>query len=128
MTRKPARCFRAGVASGELVYKNPMLNLKPLSDRVLVRVEEEEVATKEGIYIPEVARERQMRAHVVALGTGKPDKNWQFFVEEGQTVLFTRYAGTLVDMGIPDVKFLLLRQDDILGVVNNDVTPEDMPG
>lgn len=101
-----------------------MLNVKPLSDRVLVRVEEEEITSKEGIYIPEVAREKQMRAHVMALGTGKPDEHWQFFVEEGQTVLFTRYAGTVVDLGIPDAKFLLLRQDDILGVVNSDVEPE----
>lgn len=101
-----------------------MLNVKPLSDRVLVRVEEEKEESDGGIYIPQAAREKQCYAHVVALGTGKPDKGWQFFVEEGQTVLFTRYAGTVVDLGIPDVKFLLLRQDDILGVVNNDVEPD----
>lgn len=96
-----------------------MLNVKPLNDRVLVRVEEEK-AEQGGIYIPEVAREKQCYAHVMALGTGKPDEHWQFFVEEGQTVLFTRYAGTVVDLGVPDAKFLLLRQDDILGVVNTD--------
>lgn len=88
-----------------------------------MRLEEEKQASEGGIYIPEVAREKQCYAHVMALGTGKPD--FQFFVAEGDTVLFTRYAGSQIDLGLPGT-FLLLRQDDILGVVNTDVNPSEV--
>jgi chaperonin GroES len=93
-------------------------NIKPIGDRVLVqRVEEKEVK-KGGIIIPDSAKEKPQEAKVIALGTGKLDEKGAkipFEVKVGDTVLISKYGGT--EVKIEDEDYLILREDDILGIV-----------
>ncbi len=94
-------------------------NIKPLGDRVLVKLIEESEQVKGGIIIPDTAKEKPQHAEVVALGTGKKDKDGKlvpFEVKVGDKVLISKYGGTEVKLGSD--KYTLLREDDILGVLN----------
>ncbi len=94
------------------------VKIKPLGDRVLVKMIEETEQVKGGIIIPDSAKEKPQEAEVIALGTGKKDKDGNlvpFQVKVGDRVLISKYGGTEVKMA--DAKFTLLREDDILGVL-----------
>ena len=84
------------------------MKIRPLHDRVLVKRLEEEDKTKGGIIIPDSAKEKPIMGKVVAVGKGKVR-------EDGDKVLFSKYGGTDVTVGEEEV--LILREDDILGVV-----------
>lgn len=94
------------------------MKVKPLNDRVLVvRIEEEE-KTKGGIIIPDTAKEKPQEGKVVAVGPGKlSDKGERIALDlkENDRVLFGKYAGS--DIKIDGVEHLVLREDDILGVL-----------
>jgi len=95
-----------------------MTNIKPLGDRVLVKSIEEAEQVKGGIIIPDTAKEKSQHAEVVALGTGKKDKDGKlvpFEVNVGDKVLISKYGGTEVKLG--NDKYTLLREDDLLGVL-----------
>ncbi len=97
---------------------NSKPKIKPLGDRVLVKSVEEKEQVKGGIIIPDSAKEKPMEARVVALGTGRKDENGKvqpFEVKVGDLVLVSKYGGTEVKIG--DEKFSLMREDDILGVI-----------
>ena len=68
------------------------LNIKPLSDRVLIEPEAAETKTASGIYIPETAKEKPQRGKVVAVGKGNKDHDMT--VKVGDTVLYGNYSGT----------------------------------
>jgi len=94
------------------------MNLRPLHDRVLVRRLEEKEAMRGGIIIPDTAKEKPQQAEVVAVGKGKllesgertaPD------VKAGDRILFGKYSGS--DVKIEGEEYLILREDEILGVV-----------
>ncbi len=92
--------------------------LKPLHDRVLVERLEEETTTKGGIIIPDTAKEKPQKGKVVAVGGGKKASDGSLIamtVKEGDIVLFGKYSGTEVKMDGRD--YLIMREDDILGVV-----------
>lgn len=92
--------------------------ITPLGDRVLVALQEEAEQVKGGIIIPDSAKEKPQEATVVALGTGRKDDNGKsqgFEVKVGDTVLISKYGGT--EVKIEDKKYLLLREDDILGII-----------
>ena len=94
------------------------MQIRPLHDRVLVQRVKEEEKTKGGIIIPDTAKEKPQEAEVIALGTGKRDdsgKVQEFHVKEGDRVLISQYGGTPVK--IEGDEFLLVREDDILGIV-----------
>jgi chaperonin GroES len=94
------------------------MKLKPLNDRVLVLRIEEEEKTKGGIIIPDTAREKPQEGKVVAVGPGKlSDKGERIPLDlkENDRVLFGKYAGS--DIKIDGVEHFILREDDILGVV-----------
>ena len=93
-------------------------NIKPLGDRVLVKQVEEAEQVRGGIIIPDAAKEKSQEAEVIALGTGKLDENGKalpFNVKVGDIVIISQYGGTQVKIG--DEKYQLLREDDILGVL-----------
>jgi len=93
-------------------------NVKPLGGRVLVKRLEETETTKGGIIIPDSAKEKPKEGRVVALGTGKLDKDGKktaFNLKVGDRVLFTSYAGT--EITVDDEEYLIMSEDDILGVV-----------
>ena len=94
------------------------MKVKPLNDRVLVLRIEEEEKTKGGIIIPDTAKEKPQEGKVVAVGPGKlSDKGERIPLDlkENDRVLFGKYAGS--DIKIDGVEHLILREDDILGVV-----------
>ena len=92
--------------------------IQPLGDRVLVQALEEKEQTKNGIIIPDTAKEKPQEGQVVALGTGKLDeagKKIEFTVKKGDKVLISKYGGTEVKIG--GETFLIMREDDILGII-----------
>lgn len=95
------------------------VKIQPIGDRVLVKMVEDAEQIKGGIIIPDSAKEKPQEAEVIALGTGKIDKEGReihFQVKSGDRVLISKYAGTEVKFG--DEKYTLLREDDILGIIN----------
>lgn len=95
-------------------------NIKPLGDRVLVKHVEESEQVRGGIIIPDSAKEKPQEAEVIALGSGKKDdsgKAQPFEVKVGDRVLVSKYGGT--EVKIEDQKYLLLREDDILGIIQS---------
>ncbi|UQZ87989.1 co-chaperone GroES [Deltaproteobacteria bacterium Smac51] len=96
------------------------MNVRPLSDRVLVQRLEEEETTKGGIIIPDTAKEKPQQGKVVAIGEGKLLDNGNRVtpgVKVGETVLFGKYAGT--EIKVDGQEYLILREDDIFGVFSN---------
>ena len=94
------------------------IKIKPLGDRVLVEAIEEKEVVKDGIFIPDSAKEKPQEAKVVALGTGKRDDDGKlipFEVKVGDTVLTSKYGGTEVKVG--DKEYKILNTSDILAVV-----------
>lgn len=92
--------------------------LKPLGDRVIIRVLEKEEKTKSGIFLPDTAKEKPQAGEVVAVGAGKVYDNGQrvaLEVQVGDKVLFAKYAGT--DVNIDGVDHLVLSERDILAVL-----------
>jgi chaperonin GroES len=93
---------------------------RPLHDRVLVKRLEEEAKTKGGIIIPDSAKEKPIMGKIVAAGKGKVREDGTVApldVKKGDKVLFSKYGGTDVKVG--DEEYLILREDDILGVVES---------
>jgi chaperonin GroES len=94
------------------------MKIKPLNDRVLVLRIEEEEKTSGGIIIPDTAKEKPQEGKVIAVGTGKVNENGDrvpLDVKENDRILFSKYGGT--EIKIDGVDHLILREDDILGVV-----------
>jgi chaperonin GroES len=96
------------------------MKIRPLHDRVLVKRLEEEAKTKGGIIIPDSAKEKPIMGKIVAAGKGKVREDGTVApldVKKGDKVLFSKYGGTDVKVG--DEEYLILREDDILGVVES---------
>jgi len=90
--------------------------IKPLGDRVVVEVIEQEEKTASGIVLPDTAKEKPQEGRVVAVGKGRYE-NGQLVpmeVKEGDRVIFSRYAGTEVKIG--DKEYLIMRESDILAI------------
>ena len=95
-----------------------MMKIKPLNDRVLVLRIKEEEKTSGGIIIPDTAKEKPQEGRVVAVGPGKVDDNGKRIsldVKADDRVLFGKYAGT--EIKIDGVEHLIMREDDILGII-----------
>jgi chaperonin GroES len=89
-----------------------------LQDRVIVQRVQEEEKTKGGIIIPDTAKEKPQEGKVVAVGKGKVGDDGKLItldVKAGDKILFGKYSGTEVKIDGDD--FLIMREDDILGVI-----------
>ena len=94
------------------------MKIRPLQDRIIVKRIEEEEKTKGGIIIPDTAKEKPMEGEVIAAGTGKILENGKkqpLEVKQGERILFSKYAGT--EVKIDGVEHLIMREDDVLGVI-----------
>jgi chaperonin GroES len=94
------------------------MKVKPLQDRLLVRRIEEKEQKKGTIIIPDTAKEKPMEGKVIAVGSGKMDKDGKrvpMEVKAGDRVLFGKYAGT--EIKIDDVEHVILREDEVLGII-----------
>ncbi len=94
------------------------MKIRPLNDRILVKRLEEEEKTAGGIIIPDSAKEKPAEGEVVAVGPGKMNDAGErapMEVKVGDRVLFSKYGGT--DVKLDGEDYLIMREDDILGVV-----------
>lgn len=95
------------------------MNIKPLRDRVVIKPMEAEEVTKSGIVIPDTAKkERPQEGEVVAVGPGKLDeegKPMPMAVKVGDKVIYSKYGG--VEVKVDDEEYLIMREDDILAIV-----------
>ncbi len=94
------------------------MKIRPLQDRVLVKRLEGEEKTKGGIFIPDSAKEAPAEGKIIAAGPGKTDESGKVIplaIKVGETVLFSKYGGTEVQIGGDE--HLILREEDILGIV-----------
>jgi len=94
------------------------MKLKPLGDRLIVRVVEEEERTASGIVLPDTAKEKPQRGKVVAVGDGKLDEDGDRIpvdVSEGDEVLYSKYGGTEIE--VEGEELLVLRESDVLAKV-----------
>ena len=92
--------------------------MKPLGDRVIIRVLEKEEKTKSGIFLPDTAKEKPSEGEVVAVGAGKVYDNGQHVAPEvavGDKVMFSKYAGT--EVKIDGVDHLVISERDILAIL-----------
>jgi len=94
------------------------MKIRPLQDRIIVRRVDEEETTKGGIIIPDSAKEKPQEGKVTAVGKGKANEEGKLQpldVKKGDKVLFSKYSGT--EINIEGVEHLIIREDDVLGVV-----------
>jgi len=94
------------------------MKVKPLYDRILVKRVEEKEQVKGGIIIPDTAKEKPMEGKVIAVGSGKVEKEGKRIpleVKVGDRILFGKYAGT--EIKIDDVEHVILREDEVLGII-----------
>ena len=93
------------------------MNIRPLFDRVVILPLESEKETKGGIILPSSAQEKSQLAIVKAIGNGELDegKKSNMQVKVGDKVLYGKYSGT--EITVDDVKYVVVRQSDILAVI-----------
>lgn len=89
------------------------VNVRPLSDRVLIKPAEMEQKTASGIIIPDTAKEKPMRGEVIAVGPGKKDELMS--VKVGDQVLYGKYSGT--EIAIDGIDYLIMRENDIYAII-----------
>ncbi len=93
------------------------MTIKPLGDRVVIKMIEMEETTKSGIVLPGTAKEKPQVAEIVAVGPGGiiDGKDVTMQVKVGDRVLISKYAGTEIKMD--NVEYTILKQSDILAIV-----------
>ncbi|MGC8929945.1 MAG: co-chaperone GroES [Dictyoglomus sp.] len=94
------------------------MKLRPIGDRVVVKVIEQEEKTKGGIVLPDTAKEKPQQGRVIAVGAGRILDNGQkvpLEIKEGDRVIFAKYAGT--EVKIEGEEYLILSERDILAVI-----------
>jgi len=94
------------------------MKVRPLYDRVLIRRLEKGEEVRGSIIIPDTAKEKPLEGEVIAVGKGKrldDGKLQKLEVKKGDRVLVGKYSGT--DIKIDDVEYLIVREDEILGII-----------
>ncbi|HHV31733.1 co-chaperone GroES [Caproiciproducens sp. LBM24188] len=93
------------------------MTVKPLSDRVLIKMEEAEETTKSGIILAGAAKEKPQIADVIEVGPGGmvDGKEVKMYVKKGDRVITSKYSGT--EIKLDGQEYTIVRQSDILAVV-----------
>ncbi len=93
------------------------MNIKPLADRVVIKMEEAEETTKSGIILAGSAKEKPQVAEVLAVGPGGivDGKEVTMYVSVGDKVLTSKYSGT--EVKVDGEEYTIVRQGDILAIV-----------
>ena len=91
--------------------------IKPLGNRVLIKMKEGEETTKSGIILASSAQEKPQIAEVIEVGPGEKidGKQQEMYVKKGDNVIVSEYAGTKVKF--EGVEYIIVKQDDILAIV-----------
>jgi len=94
------------------------MKVKPLYDRLLIKRIEEKEQRRGGIIIPDSAKEKPMEGKVIAVGSGRVQKDGskaKLEVKVGDRVLFGKYAGQ--EIKIDDKEHVILKEDEVLGII-----------
>ena len=94
------------------------MTVRPLHDRLLIKRIEEKETVKGGIIIPDSAKEKPQEGEVIAVGKGKKTEDGKVIpldVKAGDRILFGKYSGT--ESKIEEHEYLILREDEVLGVI-----------
>ena len=100
------------------------MNIRPLHDRIVVKRIEEQEATQHGIVIPDSAKEKSQEGEIVAVGNGRWLDGGQtatLDVKAGDRILFGKHSGS--EIKLDGVEFIIMREDDILGIFVADAEP-----
>lgn len=92
--------------------------IKPVADRILIKMKEEEETTKSGIILSSGAKEKPQIAEVIEVGPGIthiPGKEVKMYIKKGDRVIVSKYSGTEVKYEGED--YLIVKQDDVLAIV-----------
>ena len=92
--------------------------IRPLGDRVVIKVSEGDMKTASGIVLPDTAKEKPQEGEVVAVGTGKMLDNGtraQMEVKTGDKVIFSKYSGS--EVKVDEQNYLIIRESDILAIL-----------
>lgn len=91
--------------------------IKPLSDRVLIKMKEKEETTKSGIILSGASQEKPQVAEVIEVGPGKKEDGvlQEMYVKKGNNVIVSKYAGT--EVKFEGEEYIIVKQDDILAIV-----------
>ena len=87
--------------------------IKPLADRVLIKMIESEETTKSGIILSSGSKEKPQIAEVVAVGPGPDDV--KMYIKEGDKVIINKYSGT--EVKYEETEYTIVKQEDILAIV-----------
>lgn len=92
--------------------------IKPLSDRVLIKMKEKEETTKSGIILAGSSQEKPQVAEVIEVGPGEKidGKLQEMYVKKGDNVIVSKYAGT--EVKYENEEYIIVKQDDILAIVD----------
>ena len=93
------------------------MNLKPLSDRLIVKPLDNEEKTSSGIIVPDTAKEKPMQGEIIAVGPGRTDdtgKRIKMDVKVGDLVMYGKYSGT--EFKMDRVDYLIMNENDILAI------------
>ena len=96
------------------------MNIRPLHDRILIKRIEEKETIKGGIIIPDSAKEKPQEGVVVAAGQGKRNDKGERIpldVKVGDRILWSKYSGTDLPIKIDDEDYLIVREEEVLGVL-----------
>jgi chaperonin GroES len=96
------------------------MNIRPLYDRIVVKRIEEQETTRNGIIIPDSAKEKPQEGEVMAVGHGKRLEDGTLValdVKIGDRVLFGKYSGT--ETKVVGTEYIIMREDDVLGVLDS---------
>ena len=111
-------CYNLLLWYYHLHLKGVKMNLKPIHDRIVIRLVEAETQTKSGIFIPDAAVEKPSQGDVVAAGPGRTTEDGQLVpnaVKLGDRVLFGKHAATPIK--VEGEELHILREDDVLAIV-----------
>lgn len=91
--------------------------IKPLSDRVLIKMKEREETTKSGIILSGASQEKPQIAQVIEVGPGAKEdgKLQEMYVKKGDNVIVSKYSGT--EVKYEGEEYIIVKQDDILAIV-----------
>ena len=96
------------------------MNIRPLYDRIVVKRIDEQETTRNGIVIPDSAKEKPQEGEVMAVGNGKRLEDGKLValdVKAGDRILFGKYSGN--EITLKGVEYIIMREDDVLGVLDS---------
>jgi chaperonin GroES len=99
------------------------MKIRPLYDRIVVKRIEEQESTRNGIIIPDSAKEKPQEGEVLAVGHGvrlEDGKLCALDVKAGDRILFAKYSGS--ETKVDGTEYIIMREDDVLGVLSSDAS------